>query len=92
MQELSQGLILDIVRDSAYQILVLSVPLLGTAMIIGLIISILQATTSIQEQTLTFVPKIIALLILMIVLGPFSCNSMMDFTHRIFDLIATTRL
>ena len=50
-------LIIRIVRDSLLQILLLSAPMLGISMFVGLLISIFQATTSIQEQTLTFVPK-----------------------------------
>ncbi len=89
---MSQGLILSIMNQTLYQILVISVPLLGGAMIVGLIISIFQATTSIQEQTLTFVPKMIVILVLMVVIGPLLANSMIDFTRNLFDLIARTKL
>lgn len=88
---MQQGLIIDIMNQSLYEVLILSLPLLGTAMVVGLVISIFQATTSIQEQTLTFVPKMIILMVLMIVMGPFFINSIVDFTRRLFDLIATTR-
>lgn len=90
--QLTQGLILDIVRSALTQVLNLALPLLGVAMVIGLTISVFQATTSIQEQTLTFVPKIVSLMILLIFIGPYSCSSMMDFTRRLFDMIATTKL
>lgn len=75
-----------------YEILVLSVPLLGAAMIVGLVISIFQATTSIQEQTLTFVPKIVIVIIILMVAGPFFMNSMIDFTKNLFNLMATAKL
>jgi flagellar biosynthesis protein FliQ len=75
-----------------YEILVLSVPLLGAAMVVGLVISIFQATTSIQEQTLTFVPKIVIVIIILMVAGPFFMNSMIDFTKNLFNLMATARL
>lgn len=89
---MTQGFLLGIMNQTFYQILLLSIPLLGSAMIIGLLVSIFQATTSIQEQTLTFVPKMVAILLLLIVLGPFYANQMIDFTNRLFDLIATARL
>ena len=89
---MTQGFLLGIMNQTFYQILLLSIPLLGAAMIIGLLVSIFQATTSIQEQTLTFVPKMVVILLLLIVLGPFYSDQMIDFIHRLFDLIATARL
>ena len=89
---MNQGLILSIVNQTMYEILVLSVPLLGAAMIVGLVISIFQATTSIQEQTLTFVPKIVIVIIILMVAGPFFMNSMIDFTKNLFNLMATAKL
>jgi flagellar biosynthetic protein FliQ len=75
-----------------YEILILSMPLLGAAMIVGLIISIFQATTSIQEQTLTFVPKIIVILLICMVAGTFFLNSMVDFTKNLFDLMTSAKI
>ena len=89
---MSQGLILSLMNQSMYEILILSIPLLGAAMVIGLIISILQATTMIQEQTLTFVPKMIVIILLMVFIGPFLLNHLMDFTYRMFDLIAQAKM
>ncbi len=89
---MSQGLVLSILNQTMYEILILSVPLLGAAMVVGLIVSIFQATTSIQEQTLTFVPKMIVILLLMVVAGPFFVNNMVDFTKNLFDLIARAKI
>ncbi len=89
---MSQGLILSIMNQTIYEILILSLPLLGAAMIIGLVISIFQATTSIQEQTLTFVPKIIVILLIGMVAGSFFLNSMIDFTKNLFDLMARAKI
>ncbi len=89
---MSQGLLLTIMNMTFYEILVISLPLLGTAMVVGLIVSIFQATTSIQEQTLTFVPKMIIILILLIIIGPFLVNSLIDFTKNLFQLIAEARM
>lgn len=89
---MSQGLILSIMGMTFYQILVISLPLLGSAMIVGLIISIFQATTSIQEQTLTFVPKMIVIILLILIIGPFLVNSLTDFTRNLFQLIGRARM
>jgi flagellar biosynthesis protein FliQ len=89
---MNQGLIQSIMNQSMYEILILSVPLLGGAMIVGLIISIFQATTSIQEQTLTFVPKMVVIILLLVFIGPWISNNRIDFPKNLFNLIATARL
>lgn len=89
---MSQGDALSIVSMTVSEILTLALPLLGIAMIVGLVISIFQATTSIQEQTLTFVPKMIVILLILVFMGPWYITRMMDFTRRIFDLIGQARM
>lgn len=89
---MSQGLILSIMNQSMYEMLVLSVPLLGAAMVVGLIISIFQATTSIQEQTLTFVPKVVVIIIMLMIAGSFFGNNLIDFTKNLFSLIGTAKI
>ncbi|MCL1813743.1 MAG: flagellar biosynthesis protein FliQ [Treponema sp.] len=69
------------------QVLFMASPLLITAMVVGLVIAILQATTSIQEQTLTFVPKVIAILLILGFLGGWMFTSLSDFTVRVFRMI-----
>jgi flagellar biosynthetic protein FliQ len=80
-------LIIRIVRDSLLQILLLSAPMLGISMFVGLLVSIFQATTSIQEQTLTFVPKIISIFLALIVFGNWMLATLVDFTRRLYDMI-----
>lgn len=80
-------LIVRIVRDSLLQILLLSAPMLGLSMFVGLLISIFQATTSIQEQTLTFVPKIVSIFLALIVFGNWMLSSLVDFSRRLFEMI-----
>ena len=80
-------LIVRIVRDSLLQILLLSAPMLGISMFVGLLISIFQATTSIQEQTLTFVPKIVSIFLTLIVFGNWMLSPLVDFSRRLFDMI-----
>jgi flagellar biosynthetic protein FliQ len=89
---MSQGLVSSIMNQTVYEILILSIPLLGAAMIVGLVISIFQATTSIQEQTLTFVPKMIVILLLLVFMGPFLMTHLIDFTKNLFDLIAQAKM
>jgi flagellar biosynthetic protein FliQ len=77
----------NLLRGGVVQTLLISAPLLLIAMVVGLIISIFQATTSIQEQTLTFVPKIAAILGALILFGPWILTSMVQFTVRLFGKI-----
>ena len=77
----------QIMRAGVVQILLISAPILLIGMVVGLIISIFQATTSIQEQTLTFVPKIAAILAALLFFGPWMFGSMVQFTKSIFDQI-----
>ena len=85
---MSTGTALQIFREGILETLILAGPLLLIAMAVGLIIAILQATTSIQEQTLTFVPKIAAILIGLILLGRFLLDSLVGYTQRLFSMIS----
>ncbi len=76
-----------ILRSGVLQILMMAAPMLIVGLGVGLIISILQATTSIQEQTLTFIPKIAAILGSIIIFGPWIINSMMQFTTNLMERI-----
>jgi flagellar biosynthetic protein FliQ len=81
------GFAVQLLRGGVLQTLLLAAPLLLIGMVVGLIISIFQATTSIQEQTLSFVPKIAAILGALILLGPWIMASMVQFTVRLFGRI-----
>lgn len=74
-------------QDGVLQLVTIAGPLLLVSVVVGLVISVLQAATSIQEQTLTFVPKIFALLGAVLLLGPWLGGSMVDFTRRLFESI-----
>ena len=84
---MSLGQATSLLREGILQVLFLASPLLFTALIVGLVIAILQATTSIQEQTLTFVPKVIAILLILGFLGGWMFTSLSDFTVRLFNMI-----
>jgi flagellar biosynthesis protein FliQ len=78
---------ISIVRQGVMQILLLSAPALLISMAVGLVISVLQATTSIQEQTLTFVPKLAAILGVLVIFGPWMLSTIVEFTKQIFAVI-----
>ena len=81
------GFVANIISRAVFQILIIAAPMLGFGLVVGLTISIFQATTSIQEQTLTFVPKIVVVLGSLVVFGTWIINSMINFTMNIFGLI-----
>ncbi len=86
---MSIDLVIEILSESFFVVLLILLPILGSGLIIGVIISIFQAATSIQESTLTFVPKIIITAVAIIVSLPFITDKMMSFTYRIFNIIET---
>lgn len=74
-----------IVRDALYTIVISSAPLLLVSLIVGLTISIFQTITSIQEQTLTFVPKILAMFLVLILLGHWILNNIISYTQNLWN-------
>ena len=82
---ITEGQILDIAKDAIYNMIVTSAPLLLISLVVGLIISIFQTVTSIQEQTLTFVPKILAVFLAMMLLGSWMLNNMTDFMIQLWS-------
>ncbi len=82
------GFAVRLLREALMHTLLIASPVLIIGLLIGLVISIFQATTSIQEQTLTFVPKLIGIFVVIIFFGSFMIQDLMNFTHRIFLMIA----
>lgn len=82
---LTEGQVMDISREAIYTIILTSAPLLLTSLIVGLIISIFQTVTSIQEQTLTFVPKILAVFAVMLLVGAWMLNNMSSFMVQLWS-------
>lgn len=80
-------MIMSILKDAIYTGLLVAAPILVVSIIVGLTISIFQATTQIQEQTLTFVPKIIAAAVVGLIAGPWMLHTVASFTQRIFEQI-----
>ncbi len=86
---MTQGQVLTIMRDALITGLSISAPLLFVSVAVGLVISILQAATQVNEQTITFVPKIIAVAIVLIALGPWMMSRLTDFTNRLMVNVLT---
>ncbi|MGB4465313.1 MAG: flagellar biosynthesis protein FliQ [Eubacteriales bacterium] len=84
---LSQIEILTIIRNAVYVVLMSSLPMLGVALVIGVLISIFQATTQINEQTLAFAPKIIGILLSLLIFGGWIINNLTDFTTDLYSSI-----
>ena len=82
---MSQEFVITIAQKAIYTLFVVSGPLLVIALVIGLIVSIFQATTQIQEQTLAFIPKIVAVLVALIFFGPWMLTKLVEFTFSIFS-------
>ncbi len=79
--------VLDIIRDGIYVLLIIGAPPMAAALAVGLIVSLFQALTQIQEQTLTFVPKIVATLLTLVLFLPFMLNTLTEFTNRLTERI-----
>ena len=76
--------VVNIIQQAALMILLLSAPMLLIGLVVGLIVSIFQATTQIQEATLAFVPKIVAVLLSMVIFGPWIISTLVNFTKNLF--------
>ena len=84
---MSIGEITAILRQGVFQTLLVSAPFLVSALVVGLVVAILQATMSIQEQTLTFVPKILVILLVLAFLGGWMLSSLGQYTTELFRTI-----
>lgn len=75
----------EIVREGLYTIIITAAPLLLTSLVVGLIVSIFQTVTSIQEQTLTFVPKVICMFIMLMLTGHWMLNNMIGYMENLWS-------
>ena len=82
---ITEGQVLDIAREAIYTIILCSAPMLIISLVVGLIISIFQTVTSIQEQTLTFVPKIVAVFVGIMIFGSWIMNNLTGFIERLWS-------
>jgi flagellar biosynthetic protein FliQ len=84
---MSIGDVTAILRQGVFQVLIVAAPFLVSALVVGLVVAILQATMSVQEQTLTFVPKILVILLVLAVLGGWMFSSLGQYTTELFGRI-----
>ena len=81
---MSQDFAIQLGREALYMVMLVSAPMLGLGLIVGVVVSIFQATTQIQEQTLAFVPKILATFVAILVFGPWILGMMVDYAREMF--------
>ncbi|MCA0988921.1 flagellar biosynthesis protein FliQ [Guptibacillus algicola] len=82
---MSPDLVISIAEDAVYTVIIISAPLLLIALGVGLIVSVFQAMTQIQEQTLAFIPKIIAVLLTIVLFGPWMLTMLLDYTTNLYQ-------
>ena len=79
--------VLEVMRDAIYVLILISAPMMLVALIVGLIIAIIQALTQIQEATLTFVPKVLAMLVVLVLTLPYMVDQLTSLNNRLYDRI-----
>ncbi len=86
---MDSSMVVDLGRQAVWATLLVSAPLLGVALVVGLVIGIIQAATSINEMTLSFIPKLIAEALALLLFGGWMLTTLVDFTRSIFERIPT---
>ena len=81
---MSGDLVIQLGQQALWVVLLVSAPMLGLGLIVGLLVSVFQATTSIQEQTLAFIPKIIAVFVAILIFGPWMLRIMVEYLTNLF--------
>jgi flagellar biosynthetic protein FliQ len=81
---MDQGTVINIAQRALLMVIYLSAPMLGLSLIVGLAVSIFQATTQIQEQTLTFIPKIVSVITAIAVFGAWMLRMMIEYTQNLY--------
>ena len=82
---MSGDVVIQLGQEALMMVMLISAPMLGLGLLVGLLVSVFQATTSIQEQTLAFIPKIIAVFVAILVFGPWMLRLMVDYVINIFS-------
>ena len=82
---MTEGQVLDVAKEAIYTIIICSAPVLIISLVVGLIVSIFQTVTSIQEQTLTFVPKIIAVFVGLMIFGSWILTNLTEFVTTLWS-------
>lgn len=86
---MTEELVIEVLTESFYTTLIIILPILGVSLVVGILISLFQAATSLQEMTLTFVPKILVTALTLIFLLPWIMDKMIEITTRFFTMFST---
>ncbi len=84
---MDSSMVVDLARQALWMTMLISAPMLVTGLIIGVVIGVFQAATSINEQTLSFIPKLLAIGLVMAVTGGWMINTMVEYTRALFTRI-----
>lgn len=84
---MTPGMVMEIGRQAIEVTLTISAPLLITALVVGLVISVFQAATQLNESTLQFVPKLVAMFVVLLIVGPWMLQYLIDYIQRLFGSI-----
>ena len=82
---MSGDVVIQMAQQAIMVVLLISAPMLGLGLAVGLLVSFFQATTSIQEQTLAFIPKIVAVFVAILIFGPWMLRLMVDYVTTVFN-------
>lgn len=86
---MSQNQVLYLAKEALWTVFLVGGPILGISLIVGLLVSVFQAMTQIQEQTLSFIPKILAIMLILVVLGPWMLTVLTTFTSNLLSQLPT---
>ena len=84
---MDSSMVVDLARQALWMTMLISAPLLGVGLLVGLLVGIFQAATSINEQTLSFIPKVLAMGLTVAIAGGWMVNTMVDYTKSVFTRI-----
>ncbi|GAA0862769.1 Flagellar biosynthetic protein FliQ [uncultured Clostridium sp.] len=88
---MNESVVISIVKETLYTAMLVGGPILILSLLVGLLVSIFQATTQIQEQTLSFIPKLIVIALTLVVGGAWMLNELIQFTNKIMNMIAAIK-
>jgi len=86
---MNESTVIDLARETVYVALLLAAPALAVGMIVGIGVAVFQAVTSVQEQTMTLVPKLLCVCLTILLIMPWMVGTLLEFTRRMFNGIAT---
>mgnify|MGYP006362540765 FL=1 len=81
---MSSDLVVQMAREALFMVMLISATMLGLGMLVGILVSVFQATTQIQEQTLAFIPKIVAVFVAILIFGPWMLRLLTDYIRELF--------